>query len=307
MPLPQDVLNLDFAALRTFRLVFQKASFAAAAEELNVNASSISYTIDRVRKAAGDPLFVRQGGGIVPTDQCQSLLAHVDRILAEAELIAGDDDFDPSTAEAEITILSAAYANQVIWPRVIQRLRREARGVKLSFFSGYQNLPELLLQGKVDMALTVGTLDVKGIRTAASGLTDQHVCIMDPAHPLAAKKVLTVEDFVSSGHVRFEPFSGWRQAPIRYAEDQGFAPERVVATNVATDLNYLVTGTDLLSALPSRLAWPYRDRLALRPFDFPTPINNSLFWSESTHRSPVKAWLRGLLLEEAAKLPELNI
>ncbi|WP_420568803.1 LysR family transcriptional regulator [Thalassovita sp.] len=306
MSLPQDILKLDFAALRTFRLVYQKASFAAAADELGMNASSISYTIDRVRKAAGDPLFVRQGGGIVPTDQCQSLLMHVERILTEAELISGDDNFDPAKAEAEITILSATYANQVIWPQVIQRLRQEAPGVKLFFLSGYQNLPETLSQGKVDIALTVGTVDVSGIRVLKSNLRDMHVCMMNPAHPLASKKVLTVEDYVSVGHIRFEPFPGWLQAPIRYAVEQGFNPERVIASDVAQDLPHFVQGSDLLAALPSRLAWPWRDRLALRPFDFPTPIRNSMFWSEATHRSPVKAWLRGLILEEVEKLPELR-
>lgn len=304
MSLPKEILNLDLAALRTFRLVYQKASFAAAAVELGMNASSISYTIDRVRKAAGDPLFLRQGGGIAPTDQCQSLLGHVERILAEAEHISGDRTFDPAKAEAEITVLSAAYANQVIWPLIIRRLRREAPGVKLAFLSGYQDLPELLLQGKVDIAFTVGTINVNGIRVQESQLTDQHVCLMDPAHPMAAKKVLSVEDFVSAGHVRFEPFSGWLQAPIRYAVEHGLAPERVIASDVATDIPHLVEGTDLFASLPGRLAWQWRDCLAVRPFDFPTPIWNSIFWSETTHRSPLKRWLRELLFEEAKNLPQ---
>ena len=152
----------------------------------------------------------------------------------------------------------------------------------------------------------MGTVNIKGIRVLKSNLTDQHVCIMEPAHPIAAEKVLTVTDFVSTGHIRFEPFPGWLQAPIRYAVEQGFAPERVIASDVATDLPYFAEGSDLFSSLPSRLAWPWRDRLALRPFDFPTPIRNSMFWPEATHRSPLKSWVRGLLLEEAKKLPELK-
>ena len=42
-----DSLFIDFAALRTMRVVFDQTSFSKAAELLGVNQSTISYTIDR--------------------------------------------------------------------------------------------------------------------------------------------------------------------------------------------------------------------------------------------------------------------
>ncbi len=302
LSLPKDILNLDFAALRTFRLVYQKGSFTAAADELGMNASSVSYTIDRMRKAAGDPLFVRQGSRIVPTEQCQNILSHVEHILAEAEHLSGTDGFDPATATADIVVFSAAYANQVLWPFVIRRLRREAPGIKLSVIAGFQGAREPLLQGKVDFATTVGSIEISGVHVLENFLPDDHLCMMDPAHPMATKKVLTVEDYVSFGHIRFEPTPGWLQAPIRYAEEQGYKPKRIIGSSNAQDLPFFVEGTDLFAVLPSRLTKHWQDRLALVPFDFPTPIIGKLFWTEATQRSPVKSWLHALVLEEAEKL-----
>ena len=272
-----------------------------------MNASSISYTIERIRKATGDPLFVRQGGGIVPTDQCRALMENVGQILSEAEHIAGGDEFDPAKAEGEILVSSSAYAAHVIWPNVIRRLRVEAPGVRLSFFSGSQNLRDLFQERKMDIATTTGqSMNFSGVRILEQYLPDEHVCMMDPSHPIAAKKVLSVEDFVSAGHVRFEPSPGWLQAPIRYAIEHGFQPRRIIASSIAQDLPNFVEGSDLFAALPSRLTWPWQERLALRPFDFPTPIQNSMYWSEATHRSPLKAWVRGLVIEEAGKLPPVT-
>lgn len=306
MSLPQAILSLDFAALRTFRLVYQKSSFSAAADELGMNTSSVSYTIERVRRAAGDPLFVRQGGGIVPTDNCRRLIGSVERILAEAEQISPQGAFDPSTAEGEVTVYSVTYPNEVIWPQVLRRLQQEAPGVRLSIIAGFQGYREPLLKGDIDIATTVGSIEVSGVRVIENFLPDEHVCIMDPRHPLARKSVLTVEDFVSFGHVRFEPSPGWMQTPIRYAVEQGFSPKRIFASYHSLDAARIVVGTDLLATLPSRLAWPRRDWLGIAPFDFPTPIRSKMIWTEATYRSPLKSWVRGLLLEEEAKLPAIQ-
>ncbi len=70
-----DPFTLDFAALRCFRMVHALGSFSLAAESLGLSQSSVSYTIARLRDVFEDPLFVRQGGGIVPTDRCVEIVS----------------------------------------------------------------------------------------------------------------------------------------------------------------------------------------------------------------------------------------
>ena len=304
MSLSQAVLSLDFAALRTLRLVYQKASFAAAADELGMSASSISYTIERVRKAAGDPLFLRQGGSIAPTDHCRVLMQSVERILAEAENIVDEDAFDPKQVEAHFRIYSAVFADQIIIPVVLRRLRREAPGITLHVQSGYGGAREALLQDKVDVAIVPGGISDSGVHSIQPLIEDPHLCMMDRSHPLADKRVLSVEDFANFPHVRFEPTPGWLQTPFRYAIEQGASLRTVVTCSDARELVDCVIGTDLLAVLPSRLAYRWHNDLALCPFDFPTPSNTVLYWTAASHRSKVKAWIRSLIQDVAKNLPE---
>ena len=94
------------------------------------------------------------------------------------------------------------------------------------------------------------------------------------------------------------------QSPFRHVHALGL-PQRCVATTTnPQECADLVEHTDLIAVLPRWLVGPWRDRLAFRPFDFPTPAFNHMFWTAASHRSKVKSWVRGLILEEARILPE---
>lgn len=61
---------VDIGTLRTLVLVYDLQSFSAAAKRLDVNQSTISYAIERLRGALHDPLFVRSGNGVTATERC---------------------------------------------------------------------------------------------------------------------------------------------------------------------------------------------------------------------------------------------
>ena len=65
---------IDIGILRTLVLVYDLQSFSAAAKRLDVNQSTISYAIERLRGAFGDPLFVRNGNGVTATERCAALV-----------------------------------------------------------------------------------------------------------------------------------------------------------------------------------------------------------------------------------------
>ena len=59
-----DHLSLDGHTLRTFVMVLDEMSVSRAAEQLGVTQSTVSHTLDKLRAALGDQLFVRYGRGI---------------------------------------------------------------------------------------------------------------------------------------------------------------------------------------------------------------------------------------------------
>ena len=96
---------VDIGALRTLVLVYDLRSFSAAAERLNVNQSTISYTVERLRSAFQDPLFVRQGNGVTATERANRGASLARGIRSVGRKGHGDDFVQPSrTANSDPAI-----------------------------------------------------------------------------------------------------------------------------------------------------------------------------------------------------------
>ncbi|MEX0347923.1 MAG: LysR family transcriptional regulator [Paracoccaceae bacterium] len=302
MHIPTEILALDFAALRTLKLVYAYRSFTAAASELGVNTSSVSYTIERVRKAARDPLFVKQGGGIAPTEHCEKLIKSVSLVLDEALNFRDDEGFDPLNAVGNISIINSSYETMLFLPQLIKRVRAAAPKVQLTFNYNYGAARELLLKGAADIYLGPQMISDSGIYGKEFLNQDQHLCMMDPSNPLAAKSELTLEDIKDEDHVHFEPRPGWQQAVFRYASGKGVELRKAVVSSDAISFGEIVVGSDLLAALPARMARKFQDRLALRPYTFETGMAEHMYWSAATDRSNLSRWVRSIIIDEAARI-----
>jgi DNA-binding transcriptional LysR family regulator len=298
MPTAPEILALDFASLKTLELVYRHGSFAAAATELGMNPSSVSYTIERMRKAANDRLFVRQRGVVVPTDHCRKLMKSVEVILRETEEFRDDVDFEPSKAAGEITAYITGYETALVMPGVVRRLRKEAPGIRLTLLYNYGPARDLLLNGHADIVMGPQLVNDSGIYGKEFIRRDHHLCMMDPGHPLAEKLVLSLEDIRTADHALFEPRTGWQQAPFRHAASLGVEVRKALATSDANSLGEIILGTDLLAALPSRMAERFSDHLVLRPYDFDTDMAEHMYWTAASDRSQLNRWVRTVILEE---------
>lgn len=301
MPIAPEILALDFASLKALELVYRHGSFVAAATELGMNPSSVSYTIERVRKATNDRLFVRQRGGVVPTDHCRKLMKSVERILRETEEFRDEVEFDPSQAVGEITAYITGYEATLVMPGVVRRIRKEAPGIRLTLLHNYGPARNLLLNGHADIVMGPQIVKDSGIYGKEYIQRDYHLCMMDPDHPLAAKSVLSLDDIRAADHAHFEPRPGWQQAPFRYAASQGIELRKVLVTSEATSFAGLIVGTDLLAALPSRVAKRFSAHLSLRPYDFDTSLAEHMYWTAASDRSQMNHWVRTVILEEIQK------
>ena len=104
-----DVHSVDFAALRVLRMVHAHGSFTRAAEALGSTQSAVSYTIDRLRRAFDDPLFVRQGTGTVPTERCLEIVAEAGRLLLSLEAVALESDDKVLRAIVDMSLITPRF------------------------------------------------------------------------------------------------------------------------------------------------------------------------------------------------------
>ncbi|WP_224741739.1 helix-turn-helix domain-containing protein [Bradyrhizobium sp. 2S1] len=100
MAVNSSIDPIDIGTLRTLVLVYDLQSFSAAAKRLDVNQSTISYAIERLRCALHDPLFVRNGNGVTATERCAALVGWARDMIGEIDGLAAPAEFDPATPRA---------------------------------------------------------------------------------------------------------------------------------------------------------------------------------------------------------------
>ena len=69
----RQLARFDLNLLRIFDAIFVKGGVSAAARHLNLSQPAISHALTRLRAQFDDPLFVRQGNGLVPTPAARAM------------------------------------------------------------------------------------------------------------------------------------------------------------------------------------------------------------------------------------------
>lgn len=296
-----DPFAIDFAAIRTLRLVSELGSFSRAAEALGTNQSTVSYTMDRLRAAFHDRLFVRQHGGIAPTPRCAELVERASQLLDAFEGLVQPLDFDPATAAGRVTIVCNYYERSIILPRTVAEIRRRAPHLMVEIKTAGAEGLATLKRGDAD--LLVGPYEVHEESFYHRHLLDDHyVCVMRRKHALGRKR-LRLEDYIKASHAVVTYGGNWRSGYLRELDQRGLSLNQVLAVPSISDLTHILPGTDLISTVPSRIASDIARSVVTTPCPLPEPFQIGMTWTSRTHHSAAHRWLRQLMAQIAGALP----
>jgi DNA-binding transcriptional LysR family regulator len=147
---------LTLRMLKTFRLVAQTGSFAAAAERAALTQAAVSLQMRGLEDAVGQRLFDRRGRQITLTRQGRDLFPRVEQILAlTAELTATPIDAmqGPVTIGAVVSVIGALSL-------VVAELKTAHPRLDVRLTSARSDeLTDLVEQGEVDIAAVVARAD----------------------------------------------------------------------------------------------------------------------------------------------------
>ncbi|MGC1429171.1 MAG: LysR family transcriptional regulator [Albidovulum sp.] len=295
-----DPLSIDFAALRTLCFVYSHNSFSEAAELLDLSQSTVSYTIDRLRRAYDDPLFVREGGAITPTQRCEEIVAAAEEILDQYSSMVQPTEFDPSTAKANVRISSNYYERVTVLPTLVKVLRAHAPGIQLQMLQSLTEGHDQLRAGKTDILLTPIPTEESGFFTRKL-FGEYYVCVMDRNNPLA-RSPLTKDTYCSANHALVSYGGKWRSSYLVEVEKSGRSIHETLTIPSPENLTGLLAGTDMISTVPSRIANRITDPLVRVDCPFSGAFNISMFWTARTHHSKMHLWLRSLIADTVAEM-----
>lgn len=291
--------------LRVLDALLRERSTVRAGDRIGLSQPAVSAALGRLRHALGDPVFIRQGQRMVPTDYARALEAPLRRALddLEAALFAGDA-FEPGSAALDFRISGTDFFAEMLMPRIAETLARRAPGVRIQLVDLVpDNWVETLDRYEVDLALLPRTPFPSWIAHEPV-FHSPFVVIARAGHPRLARlnpgSVIPLDLYCELGHVLFSPEGNFRAMGDAALARMGRERKVIMTVPVFSGVVRAVSGSDLLALFPRQLAESLAARFGLEIYRAPMPVavpQICMIWHMRSTANPAHRWVRALVRE----------
>ena len=301
-------LRMDLNLFRVLEAIYTQGGISAAARSLHLTQPAITHALNRLRELFGDPLFVRQGNRVIPTDTTRTVMAEVQLHLKGLQATTQmQPAFRAAELEQTFSVGFRDVLESIVFPPLLARLARIAPGVRL--------LSRRIAASDVERELTAGGVDLVIDRRLAAGsrLSSEHlldeslVVVMRRKHPLAAGN-LRKSDYLAARHIAVSQLG--EAAPLDVLLTQDGRPRQIqlVCQHYFSGCQVVAT-TDLLLTMPRSYAAGFSRLLPLAAQALPIklkPIPILAYWHPSRDHDRAHSWFRQLLIDTLRAAPEFD-
>ncbi len=297
-----NLSKIDLNLLRVLDALLHEQSTVKAGKSIGLSQPAVSSALARLRLALRDPLFVRQGQRIVPTEYARGLELPLRQALDNIQdLLAGPDSFDPARAEQQFKISGSDFFAEMLMPRLAQVLSRLAPKIQMQLVDLVpDNYVGTLAKHGIDLALVPKTQFPAWVDHAVA-FRSEFVMIARAGHPRLRKARVKPGDTVSLDlycdlrHVSFSP-----EGNLKTMADSALARigrQRHVAMTVPvfSGVTTAVSESDLVAMVPAQLAHKVAARLGLRIYTLPMRVGPAaicMIWHKRNTTHVTHRWLR---------------
>ncbi|WP_102110296.1 LysR family transcriptional regulator [Oceaniglobus roseus] len=304
--------TLDLNLLRVLDTLLREGSTVRAGERLGLSQPAVSAALGRLRHALGDPLFLRKGGGLIPTDYAVSIALPLRAALDRIEtVLAQPSRFDPLTSDQSFKISGSDFFAEMLMPRLADTLQTRAPGMRVQLVDLVpDSYIDTLERYEVDLALIPSTTfpdwtDHQAVFTSPFSVIARTGNPRIAAAGIAPGGTIPLDLFCALGHVLFSPegnLSAMGDAALARVGRQ----RRVVMTMpFFTGVARAVAESDLIALMPAQLADHFAPRMGLAVYGPPMPVPEAhlvMFWHKRSTQNPAHRWLRALIADLLAPL-----
>ncbi|OBR40796.1 LysR substrate-binding domain-containing protein [Aeromonas dhakensis] len=287
--------HIDLNLFRIFDRVMTEKGVSAAAASLEMTPAAISQAIRRLSDLIGEPLFRRDGRGIIPTSRALALHREIRTALHTMERsLLLNQAFDPLTSQRIFRIASHPDLDLLLLPALLAHLARVAPHCRVESVPGMfeEHLRQQALRLRnIDLVLASTALEETGFCNESLLTLELRVaCRAD--HP-RIEESLDFETFFAEEHVVWDVRrkDDW---VIRSLSDQALPPRKIAyESNALLTALSLVSQTEWLCVVSQWHVEQMRDTLRLK--DFPLPWASShcpvyISWHQAQGRDPPLQW-----------------
>jgi DNA-binding transcriptional LysR family regulator len=304
----EDVYRRDLNLFVALKILIEEGSVSRSAVRLNLSQSAMSRVLGRLRELLNDPLFIRQGQLLLPTQRAIEISHAVNEPLESLRVLLSPKNFDPKLCKQHFAIATTDYAMQTILPYALPRIYEEAPNISLEFLPLQQEqMIEQLTGEGCDMAICRPTRNIEPLVHEKLGLVSVF-CMLSKFHPLADKEI-TLADYLVYPHALIAISDGVK-ALIDAALNGHQKPKTVLRAYHLEAALAIVDKMPLIITVPADLAYLVAEKHNLivksLPFEF-KPFEYSLIWHPRCEHSAAQIWLRGLLKEQCGRLIDKRV
>ena len=303
--------KIDLHLIRVLHTVLTERSVSKAAIRLGMYQPAVSASLKKLRELAGDPLLVRSGAGMVPTDAGLRMLAPSASILRAAESMFSDArSFEPGSTRQTFRIAASDFLDPLFLPRLVAQIKQQAPHcvIEILPLSAESDYRTRLAQGDMDVVIGNWLKPPEDLHLGRL-FGDEVVCLVAHDHPAvrrASQGGWDAASWLAAEHIATTPtHPGARGVIDEHLDSLGLQRNitarcphfGLIPSMVASSLLVLTTGRQYCER--------FTDRLPVKILPCPVPFPRLLYyqlWHERTHHSSAGRWLRERVKSVAASL-----
>jgi DNA-binding transcriptional LysR family regulator len=292
--------RIDLNLIRVFVTIYETKSVSAAASQLFLTQPTISYSLSKLRTLLNDPLFVRSPDGMVPTACGDRTYEQFSAAMARIETaIEMTQKFDAKHSTQRFRIAMSDIGELFFLPPILEHLHRVAPDVEIEVVQiALNEVAGWLAAGKVDVA--VGNLrPIEAVTHSVKLFTERYVCLLRKDHGTIKGK-LTLDNFVAARHVLVASVFSGHQLIEDILREHGVSRKISLQIPHFTILPRLISNTDLLVSLPTRVAHLFESYAPLKTLNLPIAIPEfdvRVYWDERQESNAAHQWIRNIVID----------
>jgi len=290
--------RLDIKQLRIFQALIKEKNASKAANQLGLTQQAVSEQLKKLRDVFDDKLFLRKANGFIATPYAETLSIEIDRILNDFQALLSPKIFDPETVRGTFAIAATDYAQQILLPELIAKLRRQAPHLKVIIRDfEIDTLPELMERGKVNLALAFPDY-IPNNYPLIKLFEEQHICVASP-HSSLTKAQASLADIAGYPSIITSPSRpNFKGSIDDWFRSFGLTRNVVISAPCFSTVPLYLETTDCIAFLPSRAV----KGLGLNKIQLqqsPPPFDVIAAWHPRYNDDPLQNWVTSLLQQES--------
>ena len=275
------MFELDCKLLSIFFHVYKYKNVSQAAEHLQMSQPTVSNILNKIRQHYNDPLFLRIGNEMVPTELSRQLFPLVSEALSKVEAINNFTiNFDQAISDQQFTLAMTDVSHLVLLPKISQYLKKHAPQIRLNVRPITTETSYQMANGEIDLALGF-------LPHLESGFYQQKL----------------FEQYLSESHIDIDAGMGHYHIEN---ELLNLDLKRDILMRLPSYLGVglVVQDTDAIATVPYYLSEVLLSRGNLKIFDAPIAFPTygvKQYWHMSCHHKTSHQWLRHMFHEILVK------